>query len=873
MKTNNYKIPKYANFLFDLILPRIDCMYLKGDYEEIYSRIYSNRGRAIANFWIALQIIKSFPLYSFDSIYWSTAILKNYFKIAFRNIKRQKGYSFINISGLALGIASCILILSYVNYQLSFDKYHKNADRIYRIAAQGTLSGNDFNNAKISAPMASFLLNDYPETENIVRFSTVVFNLFRYKNEKYYESNFLYADNSIFNVFTYSLLRGDPDTALKLPYSIVLTQQTAYRYFGNEDPMGKIIKFNDSKDLTVTGIMRKPPVNSHLQFDALLSFETFIKDRPRAAQNRMSFSCYTYILLKDGIILKNFEKNLTDFFDRYMGDLLEAAGGKLSCLVQPLTSIHLYSNLENDIPGIVSIIYIYIFIVIATLILLIACINYINLATARSAKRAKEIGMRKVLGAFRCQIIREFIGESLIYGVLAFIFSMMLVLTMLPHFRSLTMCNVSINFLKEPLLLVELVLILFFVCFIAGGYPAFFLSGFKPVKTLKGIFTRSSKNSYFRNALVVFQFAISITLIIMTIGIISQLEYIKSRNLGFYKEQILSIKIHNDHSDNENRINWINLLKAELINLDGVVNASLCNYLPGFIFSGGDEYVPVGGPENQSIIMEYYPIDDGFLNTLGIDIIEGRGFSKEFLSDNNAVIINETAVKKFGWKNPIGKKIRQKYYSSEEYYVIGVVRDFYSRSLHHLIDPVIFYKNTDYHTLVIRFKPENITHTMKLIREKWNEFEPGYPFEYSFLEDRFDNLYKTEVQIGRIIQIFTLLAVFISCLGLFGLVSFITEQRTKEIGIRKTIGASTANISALLTKELTKWILLANLFAWPAAYFMINYWLRNFAYKISIGWEIFLISGSIAFLITFITVSHRVLKATYSNPVDSLRYE
>jgi len=844
------------------------------DLKEGFEVITEDEGVLRARIWYGMQILKIVKGKIFNLQYWSIAMFKNYCKIAFRNMLRYKGYSIINISGLAIGIASAITLFSYVYYELSFDKYHENADKIYRVVVGGKMSGEDYDNAKIPAALTPMLINDYPEIENTVRFAGDIFNMFRYQDKKFYEPQFLYADSSVFKVFSYSLIKGDEMTALKAPNTVVLTQEAAYKYFGDEDPMGKMIRLNDEADLAVTGIMKRPPENSHLKFDMLVSFETFIQLNSWAARSLTSFNSYTYIILKEGTDSENFKRKCADFLDRHIGEQFKPAGGELSCRLQPLTSIHLHSNLLNDNPENTSMIYVYTFIFTAIFILLIACINYINLSTARSAIRGKEIGVRQILGAFKGQIIRQFIGESFLYAFFALLLGMMLVTATLPLFRGLSGHVLTLDFFIRPLFWIELIFIMVFVCFIAGGYPAFLLSGFKPVQTLKGFLSTGRKNSYFRNILILIQFTILTALVIVTVGVLGQLNYIKNRNLGYDKDQLLYIKFHNDHSDNENRISWINSLKAELVTLDGVINGSLSNHVPNTNYFRG-QFNPEGFPKNQIFNMETYQIDDDFLNTYGIDLVEGREFSKEFTSDaETAVMINETAARQFGWENPVGKRIlRLNSYGDQNYHVIGTVKDFHSRTLHHSIEPMLFQKFDDFHSLTLRLKTENITHTMKLIEEKWREFEPDHPFEYFFLDDYFDSLYKTEANLGKSIRIFTFLAVCIACLGLFGVMSFMAEQRTKEIGIRKTVGASVTNISILLTKEFIKWVVLANLFAWPIAYLALNRWLQKFAYKIEIGWGIFLISGLLSVFIAVFTIAYRVVKASSANPIDALRYE
>jgi len=866
---------RIAKKVIFLLFPHGKGETIHDDLEEGYSRMVVEGSVFRARIWYIVQMITIVRGKLYNGLYWSVPMFMNYIKIVFRNIKNHKGYSFINIMGLALGIASCILILSYVGYELSFDKHHQNAHRIYRVVARGDISGDANNNAKIGAALAPFLMTDYPEIESTVRFATEIFNMFRYEDKKFYESTFFYADASVFNVFSYSLVKGDDRTALEAPNTVVLTQETALKYFGNEDPMGKIIRFNDEVDLTVTGIMKNPPANTHLPFDLLLSFGTFQEYSSYVANSKTIPSCYTYILLKEGTDVGDFETKCVDSFNRHIGDYNRSRGGGQSCSIQPLTSIHLHSRLQNDNPGNSSIMYVVTFTILAALILLVASINYVNLTTARSATRAKEVGMRKVLGAFKGEIARQFIGESFFHGLIASLVGVALVMAALPLFRDFTSNNMSAHVLRAPVFWLEVIAILFLTCFLAGGYPAIFLSRFKPARTLKGIFVKGMESSRFRNILVVFQFVVLIALIIMTVGIFSQMSYVRNRNLGFDKEQLLYIKFHNDHSDNDNRIHWINSIKAELVSLDGVVNAALSGHVPGTRYYQR-QFFPEEFPENQSLTMETYNIDDDFLDTYGIKIMKGRNFSKEIMSDaEDAAIINQTAAKQLGWMNPVGKTlmIKMGHDETKKYHIIGVAQDFHSKSLHHVIEPLVFKKFADFHSLTVRLKPENIQHTMNLIQDIWNEFELDHPFEYFFLDEIVDGLYKTEAELGRIIRMFTFLAICIGCLGLFGLVSFMTEQRTKEIGIRKTVGASRVDIAVLLLKGFTKWIILANLFAWPVAYYAMNQWLQTFAYRITPGIWMFVLGAGVSFTVAILTMGYRFVRAASANPVDSLRYE
>ncbi|MFC1724414.1 ABC transporter permease, partial [candidate division KSB1 bacterium] len=818
--------------------------------------------------WYWLQLIPAFVQCSIYKTKWSLIMFKNYLKTALRNIKRYKGYSFINMAGLSIGIASCLLILAYMNFEFSYDEFHSKSDRIYRFGAVGTKSGNDYNNALAPFFVCDGLMSNYPEVENAVRLGKVYYETYSYKNNKHFEYDFFYADNSIFSIFDFEFVKGDPESALSQPYSIVVTQETALKYFMNEDPIGKNITCDEQLELRVSGIIKKPPVNSHLQFDALVSMETLKKEDPYAAGDYF----WTYVLLKNRDDVKTFKEKMEGFYDRQFEGKSEYSRYKLSVLLQPVTSIHLHSNLNNDSPGNANIEYIYGLIAAAILILLIACINFVNLSTVMMSKRAKEIGMRKVLGAFKRQITLQFFGESVLHVLAAFISGCIIVVSVFPYFQFLSGYNISINFLENPVMLLQSFLILLFISIAASGYSAIFLSGIRPIKTLKGKIIEKKENSKFRNVLVVFQFLISISLISITLGILGQLNYLKSKDLGFNKKDLIYLPVYTDDMNAEKVGNWVNVMKSEMLSLNGIKDVSFSGLPP---VSGNFQkrpYMLEGIPGEKKIDMGRYNIENDFLNAMETDMIVSTGFPDEFKNGkDNSAVISESAAKLIGVQDPIGKILRDE--RGGRWKILGISKDFHCRSLHHNIDPVIFTNTEHYHYMIIRLKSGNIRNTLAEVKNVWDKFEPDHPFVFTFMDDKINSLYKNETNLGRIIQFFTILAVIISCLGIYGFISYITELRTKEIGIRKTFGATVISIVNMFVKNLAVWVISASIFAFPIGYFILNNWLRNFAYRIDLGLKIFAVSALSAFFVAFLTVIYQTIKAAIANPVDSLRNE
>jgi putative ABC transport system permease protein len=799
-------------------------------------------------------------------------MIKNYLKSALRNIKRHKGYAFINIAGLAIGMACCILILMYITTELSYDRYHEKADRIFRLGMDATVGGSTVVAPISDVPSAPALVQGYPEVLDAVRIRTISKRSVTYEDRVFYETGILFADNSIFQVFTFPLIKGDPHTALKRAYTAVLTQETAGRYFGSENPLGRILNYNNQYDFTVTGVVENVPQNSHFTFDMLCSYETLYDLDREAMENWFNFMDYTYLLLPEGFDYKILENKFPALIEKYMGSMLKALGGEIKFFLQPLTSIHLHSNLENEIRANSSIAYIYIFTAIGIFILCIACINFMNLATARSATRAKEVGLRKVVGAERKELVWQFLGESLIYSIFSLAIAILLVRLAVPFAESLSGRRMSLNIAEMPWLVPGLIALVLLVAFVAGSYPALFLSSFRPAQVLKGNLRAGSGHSRLRSFLVVAQFIISISLIIGTGIILNQLKFMKNKDLGFEKENVLVIEVR-DRSIRQS----FESIKAEIRKIPGVLSVSSASLVPGQEPSV-QPFIPEGYTEKQAQLMEVFRVDHDFFPTLGMEIAQGRNFSPEYGTDSrSAVIINETAAKRYKWEDAIGKTIRvpsDEVGKWETLTVVGVVKDFHRTSLHSVIAPQIIGNDPNsFNELAIRINPENADTTLSLIGEKWREVDPTRPFDFLYLDGLIDRQYGAEERLSDIFSSFSVFAVFIACLGLFGMASFAAEQRTKEIGIRKVLGASVPGIVVLLSKDFLKLVVAANIIAWPLAYFGMSRWLQNFAYKSGIGVWIFLLTGILALGIALATVSYQSVKAALLNPVDAIKYE
>ncbi len=786
-------------------------------------------------------------------------MFKNYLKIALRNIRKHKGYSFINIAGLAIGVASCLLLFLWVQDELSYDRYHDNADRIYRVVSQYEAEGKVRRSAKTSAPVGPALVNDFPEIEKAVRFSRNGF-VVSYQNKRFVEQVY-FTDPEIFDAFTFPLVKGNPKNALKEPHSIVISEEMSRKYFGDEDPSGKIITLGERRDYKITGIFKDIPQNSHFRFHFLGLFSDYAS---RHFDQWGISNYWTYILVSENFSLDEFKAKSPQFVEKYRGKESRYVF-KTSYPLQALTRIHLHSNLRGEHRPNSNIGTIYIFSAIAVFILLIACLNYINLSTARYALRAKEVGLRKVVGATRPQLIKQFLGETFLFSFIALPLSVMLAELFLPLFNSLSGKKLAVHYFDSIFLVPGLAFIILCVGFASGILPAFFISALRPVSALRGMLKASSKGSALRKTLIVSQFAISIIFLVSTFTVLSQLNYMRNKNLGLDKEHVVTIPIYD-----KDAMGKLETIKNEFYQSSSVLSVSVSDFFPGKATLYQD-YWYEGMHESEYHMIRWFVVDHDFIETFGIELIAGRNFSKRFPSDvEHAYILNESAVKEIGWESPVGKELE----IMNKGPVIGVVKDFHFRPLHQPIEPAALYICPKYFQYIsVRISPTDVSRSIDFLKAKWQALVPGQTFQYSFLDEDFDRLYRAEMRLSQIFTVVTFLAIFIACLGLFGLAAFEALQRTKEMGIRKVLGASAAGIMVLLSKEFTKWVLLANIIAWPVAYYAMNRWLQNFAYRISIGPWVLILSAVVAFIIALLTVSYQAVKVSFANPVDTLRYE
>ena len=856
--------PRLANFFLRLFLGREDFLEKSGDLEEVYRSLCEEYGRLRARVWLWFQILNTLARLIVNSICWRFEMMKNHLKIAFRNMQRHRGFAFINIFGLSVGMACCLTIFLFVRDELNFEKFHKNSSRIYRTIVDEYVDGKWEHNVGSPDLLGPALEKEFPEVLSHVRlFNPNWIDKWSVSLGKkyFYEDNLFFADPAIFKVFTLPLLRGDPKTALKNPNSIVITETMAQKYFGKDDPMEKVLCIDDAVELKITGVAKDVPKNTHFRFDFLASFESMPYKWALNTWRTLQF--YTYVLLNKEYDQYELDEKLSPFLKKHFGEQTT-----MKIHLQPIEDIHLHSRYYNqDVATNNSdISYVYIFSTIALFILSIACINFMNLSTARSAHRAREVGVRKVVGAFRGQLIKQFLGESFLFSFIAAIFSVFLIALFLPTFNSLSGKDITFNAQNMVFIGGFLACVILVVGLTSGSYPSLFFSSFQPTKILKGSLTVGQKGVLFRRALVMLQFMIAACLIIGTFIVYGQINYCLNKNLGFDEEHVVVIPLRSSSV----RAKY-EPYRNTLLQNPSVVNVAGSSTVPGRSV-GERGMFPEGNkwhPRNSMFV------DFDFIPTFDMEIKEGRNFSRDFPTDvDDAYIVNEAAAKNFGWEDPIGKKIIWAGDKNKKGFVIGVVKDFHYKSLHQEIEPLVLHMTPGIGSYAsIRIKSENIFNIMSFIKNKWQEFNPGHPFDYFFLDDQYDKLYRSEEKMGQVFRYFTVLALFISCLGLFGLSSYVLEKRTKEIGIRKILGASLSSIIIMVSKEFSKWIILANVVAWPIVYFSMNLWLENFSYRINISFWTFLLSTLIVMILSLLTVSYQSIKAAMANPANSLKYE
>ncbi len=807
-------------------------------------------------------------------------MFKNFFKIAFRNLWRNKIFSAINILGLAIGIATCLIILLYVSNELSYDRYNEKANRIFTVYFQGNVQGEKMNEASVMPPVAQTLKADYPEVEEATRLRDYGTPRLVWANKSFSGDAFAFVDSNFFQVFTLPLIKGNAKTALLEPNTIVITKAAAHKYFGDEDPMGKIISLKDDKNTLykVTGLIDKVPVNSNFHFELFASMSSLPESRE---PTWMSSNFHTYLVLAKDYDYKKLEVKLPQVVQKYMApqmlqsmgmslDDFRKQGNNISFHLEPITDIHLDPQYPNNLSTSGDIRNVYIFGAIAVFMLLIACINFMNLSTAGASKRSREVGIRKVLGSLKTQLVIQFLLESVVISIISLLLAIVLIYLTLPAFNQLTDQNLSLHFSEHPLLLPGLLVFVLFTGIIAGSYPAFYLSSFKPVAVLKGKFTSGKKSIGLRSGLVIFQFFISIILIVSTTVVFKQLFYMQNKDIGYNKDQVLIISNTSLLGKNQD------VFYQQLRDNPGVASVSSSGFLPAGPSYNNNFFVSATQNPQKLVKTLRYDVDENYIPTLGIRILSGRNFSKEFTTDSSAVILNETAARVLGWGNKAaGLSISNTTNNGEKhtYQVIGIVKDFNFRSLHESISPLVISLAPNQSTLIAKLKTKDVSGLVATLAKQWTALGAEDAMSYSFLDDRFNNTYKAEQKIGMILGIFAGLTIFVACLGLFGLAMFTAYRRTKEIGIRKVLGAGVTQVTVMLSKEFLKLVLLACIIAFPLSYWAMNKWLQDFAYKTDISWWVFIIAAIAALSIALITVSFQAIKAAIANPVKSLRTE
>lgn len=857
------KIPALANLLLKRMSIYDERHSIRDDFEETFNEICREKSVLKAKYWCWQNVFKSFIVYLNFRIYWSFIMFKNYLKASFRNMKRQKFYSLINITGLAVGMACSILILIWVIYEFSFDRFHKNFHDIYRITSKYlSITGEIFHMTFNPYPLAEILKDQYPEVINYARCINPPYtNRVETEHLVDHKNIFAFVDPSFFEVFTFPLLKGDPKSLFNDKYSVVITEGTAERYFADSNPIGKtMFLFNSKTPFKVTGIVKNVPKNSHIKYEFLLNTE-HEKNWTRGSFGWKTNISGTYLQLKKKFNKSEFEQKILSIIKRHNLNRYK------KIILQPLSDIHLKSGFDSDLPNFDrgNIKDIILFLTLSILVLIIACINFMSLSTANSVKRSKEVGVRKVIGARRNDLIKQFFSETMIFAFTALFFALILVYLFLPKLRQLSGRELDLGLLNKNSLIFAVFIVTILTGFFSGSYPALFLSSFKPVTLLKNVFSAGKKSCInFRNSLVTIQYVFSIILIIGTIVIFSQLKYINSKDLGFEKENLITL--YPPYMFDNKR----DIFKEELLKDPNILNISF-----GFI-PRRDEYGHrvrsidwEGKSPDLDMNMDYFPADYDYLKTFGIELIDGRFFSREHLADTANFVLNETAVNVMGIQNPIGKRISV---NGKEGEIIGVVKDFHISSLKVKLNPFLFVFSNRYWA-IIKVDPKNLSETIEYLEKVWKEFIPERQFEYKFMDDELNAMYRNENKVFSILKLFTLLVLAVFCLGLVGLVSFSTEQRTREIGIRKVFGAKIGEIVALIYREFILLLIIALIIACPIGYYILNMWLQNFVYKIGLSWWIFALSGVIVLVISLFTVSFKTIKAAHANPVDSLRYE
>ncbi len=811
-------------------------------------------------------------------------MFSNYLTAAFRNLRKHKFYSSINILGLSVGLTCFILISLYVKDELAFDQFHPDVENMYRMDFSGSINGNEFVTALASVPAAQTMVAEFPEVTAATRLRTRGERLIKVKGttQNYKESDVTYADANFFQFFNFPLLKGDPETVLERPNTIAISEKVAKKVFGDEDPIGQVLVMSNEFDFEVTGVFQDMPPQSHFHFDLILAMEGLEEAK---STFWMSFNFNTYLKVQPGTSPASIEAKFPALIEKYIGpeiaqfmqgmtlDEFYESGNSAGFYLFPVKDIHLLSDKLGDIEPNGDMNYVYIFTAIALFILLLACINFMNLSTARSASRAKEVGVRKTMGAYKSHLIYQFLSEAIMICLVSFAIALGLSAAVLPAFEELAAKTLVLSDLFSPLFIGLMVSIMLVVGLLAGSYPAFYLSRFKPVEVLKGKLTLGMKSGGLRSVLVVVQFTVSIIMIVGTAIVFDQLSYIQNKKLGFNKDQVVMI------DDAWLLGDRIEAFKTEALRDTRVLKGTIATFLPVKTTNNNNLWFKgQTAGAGEGYVFHNYRIDEDYLETLGMEMAEGRNFSRDFPNDTTKILINEAAARQLDFDNAIGGFLSnyggsQDNPTSDVYQVIGVVKDFHFNTLRERIDPLIFQLDDSRGYISFKVQTDEITSTIAALRSKWDEFAPGQPFEHKFLNEEFNKMYENEQQIGDIFSVFAFLSIFIACLGLYALASFTAEQRTKEIGIRKVLGASIIGIISLLSKEFSRLVIISFVLAAGAAYYLMDQWLSDFEYRTTLSFVTFAVAGLVAFAVASLTMGSQAYQAARVNPAQSLKDE
>ncbi len=874
MKKNEHTPPVLGDRLLRLMLSSEDYYQLSGDIEEVFRRKKAEKGFASSIFWYWLHLFKSLPTFLSITVYWSFVMFKNYLKIAFRNLFKIRVFSIINIFGLAVGMAACLLIIQYITKEFSYDRFHEHADNIYRLRLTGFVGDKiDDEGADCNNPAGKVVTETYPE---VVDFAKMIKSpgVFSIGDLKYREEKVFYASSSFFKVFSFKLLKGDLETVLSEPNKMVISETTAKKYFRDEDPVGKTLSVNGRTDFMITGVFEDVPGNSHFKFDILKSFET-VEARMRTS---WAFTeIYTYLQLRPDADPKALEAKFPALAAKENEEIVKKYGFKIKLFLQPLTDIHLKSHLDREIEQNGSERFVYFLVIISLFILVIAWINYINLSTARSVNRATEVGVRKVLGAYKTQLINQFLLESFLLNIIAAAAAIILANIFLPLLNNYTGLDLSFTLWTSWKFWLAFSVIFFTGTLLSGLYPSFILSSFLPVSVLKGKSTGSFKQGFLRRGLVVIQFGISAALIIGTFVVFRQVDFMQKKDLGINIDQTLMLKGATviTATSRQQYFESIKSFKNELLSNPSIKKVAASSFVPGEVVYWIDGYKKLEDTNEKTRTCNNMRIDYDYIDLYDIPILAGRSFSEEFPSDAQSVIINRAAMEFIGFENP--EKALDKtivFNNTQNFKIIGVIENYNHENLKNAYKPVVMNLSPALTgRCSIKLQTDDIQMTIAFIKDKWNKSFPGNPFDYTFLDETFNRLYTADRQFGKMFGIFAVLAILIACLGLFGLSFFTTVQRTKEIGIRKVLGASDANIIKLLIQEFFILTVIGNIIAWPAAGYIMHRWLQSFAFRVDLGWIAFVLAIFLTLVISIFTVSFQSIKAARINPADSIRYE